>query len=118
MAGFSNLEGLLNIGMNAAFGLPITYQPMLGGMANGSSLSISAIRLERESLESGSAANFEAIEINPVDLGSYYPQRGDWVTAFGFQFVVERVKQPDADGPIVIAMIQRPAQALPLNAQS
>ena len=35
------------------------------------------------------------------------PQPGDWVTAWGSQFVVTTVRQPDPYGMIDLALLQR-----------
>jgi hypothetical protein len=51
----------------------------------------------------------EAISVNPADLPSF-PQRGDWVTAWGFQFAVATVRQPDPYGMAQISLTLRAGQ--------
>ena len=60
-------------------------------------MTITAIRHVRVREESGALANVEEISVNPADLPNF-PQRGDWVTAWGSQFVVTTVRQPDPYG--------------------
>jgi len=56
--------------------------------------------------ESGALANFEEISVNPPDLPNP-PVKGDWVTAWGAQYTVTTVRQPDAYGMIALALLQR-----------
>ena len=54
-------------------------------------------------------ANVEEISVNPSDLISF-PQRGDWVTAWGSQFVVTTVRQPDPYGLVELSLMARAGQ--------
>jgi hypothetical protein len=56
--------------------------------------------------ESGARAKFEEISVNPPDLPNP-PVKGDWVTAWGAQYVVSTVRQPDAYGMITLVLLQR-----------
>jgi len=44
--------------------------------------------------------------VNPPDLPNP-PVKGDWVTAWGVQYTVTTVRQPDAYGMIALALLQR-----------
>jgi len=56
----------------------------------GDPVTITAIRHARVREESGALANIEEISVSASALASF-PQRGDWVTAWGSQFVVTTV---------------------------
>jgi hypothetical protein len=56
--------------------------------------------------ESGALANFEEISVNPTDFQNP-PAKGDWVTAWGTQYVVTTLRQPDAYGMIALTLLQR-----------
>jgi hypothetical protein len=92
--------------MQQTFGEPVVYQPVQAGAAVGDPLTITAVRHARVREESGALANFEEISVNPSDF-SNLPSKGDWVTAWGAQYVVTTVRQPDAYGMITLAMLQR-----------
>jgi len=62
------------------------------GAAVGSPLTITAIRHAREREESGATASFEEISVNRRLRES--AAKGDWVTAWGTQYVVTTVRQP------------------------
>ena len=84
----------------------MVYQAVQAGMAAGDPVTITAIRHARVREESGALANVEEISLNPIDLPNY-PQRGDWVTAWGAQFVVTSVRQPDPYGMVELALTMR-----------
>jgi hypothetical protein len=44
--------------------------------------------------------------VNP-SVFSNPPAKGDWVTAWGTQYVVTTVRQPDAYGMLNLALLQR-----------
>ena len=71
-------------------------------------VTITAVRHKRPGDEAGAVANIEEISVNPADLPSY-PTRGDWVTAWGTQFAVSNVRQPDASGLIPLVLMVRSA---------
>ena len=74
-------------------------------------MTITAVRHTREREESGARANVEEISVNPADLPSF-PQRGDWVTAWGSQFVVTTVRQPYPYGMVELSLMVRAGQSL------
>ncbi len=92
--------------MQDAFGEPVVYQSVQGGFPVGDPLTIIAIRHVRERSESGAAASAEEISINPADLPAD-PQPGDWVTAWGIEFVVGPVRQQDPYGMVQLSLIAR-----------
>jgi hypothetical protein len=54
-------------------------------------------------------ANLEEISVNPADV-SAVPRRGDQVTAWGSQFVVASVRQPDPYGMVQLTLMVRSGQ--------
>ena len=93
--------------MQNAFGEPVVYQPMSGGVAVGQPATITIIRRIRERMEAGAVASVEEVELNPVDLPNA-PQRGDTVAAWGAQFTVTTVRQPDPYGMIHLTLTLQP----------
>jgi hypothetical protein len=77
-----------------------------GGVATGNPVAITIIRHARVREEAGALANVEEIAVNPADLPRF-PQRGDWVTAWGSQFVVATTRQPDPYGLVELALVLR-----------
>jgi len=69
-------------------------------------VTITAIRHSRVHEEAGVVANFEEISVNPRDFANS-PSKGDWVTAWGTQYVVTAVRQPDAYGLLTLTLLQR-----------
>ena len=106
MGNWSTLHALVNAAVENTFGEPASYQRVLAGAASGDPATITVTRCTRPHEESGAAANLEEIAINPADLANY-PQRGDWVTAWGLQFVVSSVRQPDPYGLVFVTMTKR-----------
>ena len=100
------IDAAANVVMQDTFGEPVAYQPVESGAAVGSPLTITGIRHAREREESGATANFEEISVNPSDLENP-PAKGDWVTAWGTQYVVTTARQPDAYGMIALALLRR-----------
>jgi len=94
--------------MQQTFGEPVVYQAVQAGTAVGTPLTITVIRHARVREESGGLANFEEISVNPPDLPNP-PAKGDWVTAWGAQYTVTTVRQPDAYGMIALTLLQRAA---------
>ena len=78
-------------------------------MAVGDPVTITAIRHARVREESGALANIEEISVSASALASF-PQRGDWVTAWGSQFVVTTVRQPDPYGLVELSLTARAGQ--------
>jgi len=107
--GWLTLDAAANAIMLQTFGEPVVYQPVQAGQAAGDPLTITAIRHVRVRDESGTLANLEEISVNPADLPSF-PQRGDWVTAWGSQFVVTAVRQPDPYGLVELSLTMRAGQ--------
>ena len=106
MSDWQSVDAAVNAIMQDAFGEPVMYQPVQGGLPTSDPVTITAIRHARERAESGAAASAEEISINPADLPSF-PQPGDWVTAWGTQFVVKTVRQPDAYGMAQLSLFAR-----------
>ena len=106
MSDWPTIDAAVNAAMQDAFGEPVVYQSAQGGLTVGAPVTITAIRHIRERAESGAAASAEEISINPADLPSF-PQPGDWVTAWGTQFVVKTVRQPDAYGMAQLSLFAR-----------
>ena len=106
MSDWPVIDAAANAVMQETFGEPVVYQPVQSGAAVGLPLTITAIRHAREREESGVTANFEEISVNPSDF-SNPPAKGDWMTAWGAQYVVTIVRQPDAYGMIALALLQR-----------
>ena len=96
--------------MQGAFGEPVVFQAVQGGVAVGDPLTITAIRHARVPAESGSVGNVEEISVNPADFPAV-PQRGDWITAWGLQFVVTSTRQPDPYGLLSLSLMVRAGQA-------
>jgi hypothetical protein len=69
-------------------------------------ITITAVRHARVREESGALSNVEEMSVNPGDLANF-PQRGDWVTAWGSQFLVTTVRQPDPYGMVELSMTVR-----------
>jgi len=100
-------------GLQQAFGEPVTYQAAQGGVPAGDPFQVTAIRRARPQEESGPKANFEEISVNPSDPGfSNPPAKGDWVSAWGVQYVVMAIKQPFAYGMVVLVLQQRAGQVI------
>jgi hypothetical protein len=106
MSDWSTIDAAANVVMQETFGEPVAYQPVESGAAVGSPLTIAAIRHAREREESGATASFEEISVNPSDFENP-PAKGDWVTAWGTQYVVTTVRQPDAYGMLNLSLLQR-----------
>jgi hypothetical protein len=106
MSSWSAIDAAANVVMQQTFGELVVYQPVQAGTAVGDPLTITAVRHARVREESGSLANFEEISVNRADF-SNPPAKGDWVTAWGAQYTVTTVRQPDAYGMIVVALLQR-----------
>jgi len=109
MCDWHTIDAATNAVMQQTFGEPVVYQPVQGGAAVGDPVTITAIRHARVREESGALANVEEISVNPSDLASF-PQRGDWVTAWGSQFVVTTVRQPDPYGLVELSLMARAGQ--------
>ena len=110
MSDWPAIDRAANIVMQQAFGEPVAYQVVEGGVAAGDPVTITAIRHARVPGESGPLAPVEVISVNPVDLPRF-PQRGDWVTAWGAQFVVALPRQPDPYGLVELPLMLRVAQS-------
>jgi hypothetical protein len=106
MSDWPTIGAALNVIMQQTFGEPVVYQPVQAGVAVRDPVIITAIRQARVHEESGVLANVEEISVNPSDLGRF-PQRGDWVTAWGSQFVVTSVRQPDPYGLVELSLMAR-----------
>ncbi len=109
MSDWPTLGAAVNAAMQETFGEPVVYQSAQAGMAVGDPVTITAIRHLRERAESGGVAKVEEISINPADLPNF-PQPGDWVSAWGLQFVVGPVRQPDPYGMILLSLTLRAGQ--------
>ena len=106
MSDWSTIDAAANAVMQATFGEPVMYQSVQAGAAVGGPLTITAVRHARLPAESGALANFEEISVNPMDFPNP-PAKGDWVTAWGTQYVVTTLRQPDAYGMIALTLLQR-----------
>jgi hypothetical protein len=106
MSDWSTIDAAANAVMQQTFGEPVVYQPLQAGAAVGEPVTITAVRHARVLEESGAMANFEEISVNPTDLENP-PAKGDWVTAWGAQYVVTALRQPDAYGMIALTLLQR-----------
>jgi len=106
MSDWSTIDAAANAVMQATFGESVVYQAVQAGAPVGGPLTITAVRHARVLAESGATANFEEISVNPIDFQNP-PAKGDWVTAWGTQFVVTTLRQPDAYGMIALALLQR-----------
>ena len=107
MSDWPTIDAAVNATMQDTFGEPVVYQPVQAGIAAGDPVTITAIRHIRERAEAGAVASVEEISINPADLPNP-PQRGDWVTAWGAEFVVSTVRQPDPYGMVQLSLTVRP----------
>ena len=110
MSDWQTIDVAANAIMQQTFGEPVVYQSAQAGMAVGDPVTITAIRHARVREESGALANVEEISVNPSDLVSF-PQRGDWVTAWGLEFVVTTVRQPDPHGLVELSLMARAGQS-------
>ena len=106
MSDWSTIDAAANAVMQATFGESVLYQAVQAGAAVGGPFAIIAVRHARLPAESGALANFEEISVNPADFQNP-PAKGDWVTAWGTQFVVTALRQPDAYGMIALTLLQR-----------
>ena len=106
MSNWYTLDSAVNAIMQQAFGEPVVYQAVQAGQAVGDPVAIRAIRHSRVHDEAGTTATFEEISVNPSDFANL-PAKGDWVTAWGTQYVVTAVRQPDAYGMLTLAILQR-----------
>ena len=106
MPDWPTISAAANAVMQQAFGEPVVYQPVEAGVATGNPVAITIIRHARVREEAGALANVEEIAVNPTDLPRL-PQRGDWVTAWGSQFVVTTVRQPDPYGLVQLSLMAR-----------
>jgi len=109
MSDWPTIDAAVNAIMQETFGEPVVYQSVQAGFAAGDPVSITAIRHARVREESGAFANVEEISVNPTDLPNF-PQRGDWVTAWGSQFVVTTVRQTDPYGLVELSLMARAGQ--------
>jgi hypothetical protein len=107
MSSWSTNSANANLIMQNRFGEPVVYQAMRGGQPAGSPATITIVRRIRERMEAGAVASVEEIEVNPVDLPNP-PQRGDTVAAWGAQFSVTTVRQPDPYGMIHLTLTLQP----------
>ena len=87
MSDWSAIDAAANAVMQQTFGEPVVYQPVQAGAEVGAPLTITAVRHARMREESGAMASFEEISVNPSDFANP-PAKGDWVTAWGAQYVV------------------------------
>jgi hypothetical protein len=110
MCDWYTLHTAVNAIMQRTFGEPVVYQPVMAGVAVGDPITIIAVRRVRLPAESGAVSNVEEISVNPADLPAF-PQRGDWVTAWGCQFVVATARQPDPYGLVDLSLMVRAGQA-------
>ena len=106
MPNWPGIEAFVDGVMLQTFGEPVVYQPVRAGIAQGNPFTVTAIRHLRVREESGAVANFEEISVNPTDFANP-PAKGDWVTAWGVQYVVTIVRQPDAYGMLNLTLLQR-----------
>jgi hypothetical protein len=106
MSDWPTIGAAVNAAMQETFGEPVVYQPVQNGFPVGDPLTIVAIRHARVREESGAQVGVETISVNPTDLPSS-PQDGDWVTAWGTQFVITVVRQPDPYGLVELSLIAR-----------
>jgi len=106
MSDWPTIDAAANVVMQDTFGEPVVYQSVEAGAEVGSPLTVTAVRHARVREESGAMANVEEISVNPSDF-SNPPSKGDWVTAWGAQYVVTAVRQPDAYGMLNLTLLQR-----------
>ena len=109
MSDWPTIDAAANAVMLQTFGEPVAYQSAQAGVPVGDPITITAIRHARVREESGVMANVEEISVNPSELANF-PQRGDWVTAWGSQFVVTTVRQPDPYGLVELSLMARAGQ--------
>ena len=109
MSDWPTIDAAANAVMQQTFGEPVVYQSAQAGVVVGDPVTITTIRHARVHEESGALANVEEISVNPSDLANF-PQRGDWVTAWGLQFVVTTVRQPDPYGLVELSLMARAGQ--------
>jgi len=109
MCDWASIEAAGNLAMLQAFGdpEPAVYQSVVNGVPTGDPKEITIVRHARVQEEAGAVSNVEEISVNPLDLPAP-PQRGDWVTAWGQQFAVSSLRQPDPYGLYHLALIARP----------
>jgi hypothetical protein len=100
------IDTAVNVIMQQTFGEPVVYQSVQAGQPVGDPSQRTAIRHSRVHDEVGATANFEEISVIPSDFASP-PAKGDWVTAWGAQYVVTTVRQPDAYGMLTLSLLQR-----------
>jgi len=106
MSDWSAIDAAANAVMQETFGEPVVYQSVQAGAEVGAPRTITAVRHARMLEESGAMASFEEISVNPGDF-SNPPAKGDWVTAWGSQYIVTALRQPDAYGMIALTLLQR-----------
>jgi len=106
MSGWPTICARANLVLQNRFGKPVVYQPMQAGQPVGSPLTIVVIRRMRQRIEAGPVASLEEIEVNPIDLPNT-PVRGDAVSAWGAQFTVTTVRQPDPYGMLLLSLTLR-----------
>ena len=106
MSDWSTIGASVNASMQNAFGEPVVYQSVQSGFPFGDPFTVTAIRHIRVKEESGGRASVEEISVNPADFVNP-PQPGDWATAWGSQFVVKTVRQPDPYGLIELSLFTR-----------
>ena len=109
MSDWASIEAAANASMLRAFGEPVIYQAVQAGQPVGDPITVVAIRHARVPAESGAVGNVEEISVNPPDFPSL-PQRGDWITAWGLQFVIGPMHQPDPYGLVALALMMRAGQ--------
>jgi hypothetical protein len=103
MSGWPTLNANANLAMQNAFGEPVVYQAMQAAQPVGAPATITIIRRTRERMEAGAVASVEEIDVNPIDLPNA-PTRGDTVAAWGAQFTVTTVRQPDPYGMLRVTL--------------
>jgi hypothetical protein len=106
MSGWPTICANVNRITQNAFGEPVVYQAMQAGSPVGAPATITIIRRMRERMEAGPVASVEEIEVNPIDLPNT-PVRGDTVAAWGAQFTVTTVRQPDPYGMLLLSLTLR-----------
>jgi hypothetical protein len=106
MSDWPTIDAAVNAIMQNAFGEPVVYQPVQSGLPVGDPFTVTAIRHIRVKEESGARASVEEISVNPADFPNP-PQPSDWVTAWGSQFVVRTVRQPDPYGLVELSLFSR-----------
>jgi hypothetical protein len=83
MPNWPSIEAFVDGVISQTFGEPVVYQPVQAGAAQGSAFTVTAVRHLRVREESGA------------------------MTAWGAQYVVTTVRQPDAYGMLNLALLQR-----------